>query len=100
VLSALLSNCPSPFAAPLEKLKGEVGEAVARQMAEHWVPQFCRLHELQKRGRFWHPKDEEEEMGLTDGGRDIWAEIGQEFGRDGGALRGRKEEEEKLLKAL
>uniref|UniRef100_A0A1I8BU12 Coiled-coil domain-containing protein 22 homolog n=1 Tax=Meloidogyne hapla TaxID=6305 RepID=A0A1I8BU12_MELHA len=42
---------------PLEQLKLNVGEIIAKQLAEHWTPEFCRFYDLKRIGRFWHTRE-------------------------------------------
>lgn len=41
----------------LERIKSDVGDVIAKQMDEQWVPEYCRFYELKRIGRFWHSKD-------------------------------------------
>ena len=44
----------------MELLKLNVGEVIAKQMAENWTPEFCRFYELKRIGRFWHTRGEDD----------------------------------------
>ncbi|KAF7639481.1 hypothetical protein Mgra_00001158 [Meloidogyne graminicola] len=44
---------------PLEQLKLNVGELIAKQMTENWTPEFCRFYDLKRIGRFWHTRRED-----------------------------------------
>ncbi|CAK5116462.1 unnamed protein product [Meloidogyne enterolobii] len=44
---------------PLEQLKFNVGEVIAKQLSEHWTPEFCRFYDLKRIGRFWHTRGED-----------------------------------------
>jgi len=55
---------------------------ISRQMAQQWVPEFCRFYQLQRIGRFWHPRAAGEEGIAGTSGTNIWSQIAGQFGQE------------------
>uniref|UniRef100_A0A915PC97 Coiled-coil domain-containing protein 22 homolog n=1 Tax=Meloidogyne floridensis TaxID=298350 RepID=A0A915PC97_9BILA len=45
---------------PKEKVVvDEMKRIIAKQLSEHWTPEFCRFYDLKRIGRFWHTRGED-----------------------------------------